>query len=234
MRLDLAKRDRLSRILCQLSLSLFVTACCKTRADVVAVIGNGSPLGERVPGHLIWVCPGKEVTLGWGVSADVKSAVINTIGSVSIPTGTRVVVPTASTTYTIQAKGDCDASGSADINIVEPNKTNSASLGTLQVGLPSSPGGVLWEAKALPQFWDPDIIVTSVALSAPTTISGWRVYKTDLDGAVHDFAITNLAHSPPPPPMPVAGTWQLVPLNGMEVDPRALPMPSMVLTLKCK
>jgi hypothetical protein len=213
---------------------LALSACCSTKALLGVVIGNTPPLEQRVPGHLVVVCPSEKVTLGWGVSSDVKTATLTDVSPVSLPNGLATLqAGTASKDYTLSAKGDCDARDTAKVIVASPNTPfvfSTQAVGSLENGT------LKWEAVLPETFYSSKVKITSLKLNAPPTISGWIVNKVDLNGFIHNFPITNASTTPWSSPVQLAGTWQLIPKDPAgELNPRSLPsLVEIQVTLTCE
>lgn len=214
--------------------ALTLSACCSTKAMLGVAIGNVPPLEQRVPGHLVVVCPKEEVTLGWGVSSDVTTATLTDVNPVSLPNGlTSIQAGTSSKDYTLSAKGDCEARDTANVIVASPN---TPFVFSTQIVGSLDDGTLKWEAVLPETFYSPKVKITSVRLNAPPTISGWVVNKVDLNGFIHNFLITNSSTTPWSSPIQLAGTWQLVPKDPAgELNPRALPqLVEIQVTLTCE
>lgn len=214
--------------------AMLVSACCSTTAVMGVVIGDKPPLSERTPGHLVVVCPGEDVTLGWAVDK-ANSASVTDLGSVAIPTGTKTLkAGTANTDYTITAKGkDCDAKDTAQVIVASPGTPfvfSAEPVGTLGAGT------LKWEAVLSTTFYSPKVKITSVKLNVPATAGGWIVSKVDVNGTVHSFTIFNNATTPWSSSLQLAGTWQLIPKDpASELNPRSLPpLVELQVTLTCE
>lgn len=213
--------------------TLTLGSCCSTKAVIGVAIGENPPLEQRVPSHVVVVCPGERITLGWGVSPDVTSATLTDVSPVSIPTGSTLLDATSSSKdYKLTAKGDCDAVDTANVIVATPGTPfvfSAQTTGSLQNAT------LKWEAVLPPVFYSTKIKVTNVTLNAPPTISGWIVNKIDNGGFIHNFPISNVATTPWSSPIPLTGTWQLVPKDPNELNPRALPqLVEVKVTLSCE
>jgi hypothetical protein len=180
------------------------------------------------------VCPKEKITLGWGASPDVKTANITDIGSVSLPSGVSTLqVGAASKDYTFSVKGDCEAQDTAKVIVATPN-----TLFVFTAQLVGSPGNATlqWEAVLPEVFYSPKVLIKSVKLNAPLTVSGWIVSKIDLNGLPHNFDVTNGFTTPWTAPLQLAGTWRLVPKDpAAELNLRALPpIVELQVTLTCE
>ena len=223
-----------TRVLAVALSALALSACCSTKAVLGVVIGDSPPLEQRVPGHVVVVCPREKVTLGWGASPDVKTANLTDIGSVSLPTGVSTLqVGAASKDYTFSVKGDCEAQDTAKVIVATPNTPFVFSA--QQVGSLGN-ATLKWEAVLPEVFYSPKVKITSVKLNAPLTASGWIVSKIDLNGFIHSFPVTNGFTTPWSAPIQLAGTWQLIPKDpAVELNPRALPpVVELQVTLTCE
>lgn len=210
--------------------ALTAGSCCDTKVNSAIVIGDQPPMVDRVTSQLVVICPGEAVTVGWKVSGDVNSVDLTDAGSVEHPTGMRTFKPETDAEYTVTGKGECTRKSTSKAIVVEDGTeiTIAADKKT------DFSGNFYYEAHLLEQFYSPSIKVTSVRLSAPTTVAGWQVRKIDKDGTIRNFPIKNAYTSPWTNPIPLIETWQLLPLNLSEIDARNIPLSvEMMVTLKC-
>ena len=210
--------------------SAALSGCCDTKANVG--VQRGATISSReLPGSVVVVCPGEDITLGWLVENGV-SASLTDIGGVGLPTGSKTITATETKDYKLTAKGkDCDASATANVVVVTAG--THFVFSTLAKGTERE-GSLRWEAVLPEQFYSPKVRITSVRLNAPPTVGGWNVRKVDLNGTVRNFPVTNTFTTPWSAPVQLAGTWTLVPINVSELDPSNLPpVVELEVTLTC-
>jgi hypothetical protein len=226
------------------SLLFLLSSCCKTLARFGGIIGKDnqtiSVIREKDAGYEIWICPNTPVTLGWYVSSDVKTVTIdNGLGlQQKIPFGTTTVTPTTDITYTLTASGgDCDKTATVFIKIIKPG-----TKGTINVPLFKNTERIAtsyWETYLDPNFYDPNIIITSISIDHDDfggTQKGWKLGKVNTDGSIGSFVpIMSILSTPSGFPLQLAGKHNITPFNPL--TPNWSTAPSVLtetLTLDCK
>lgn len=204
--------------------------CCDTVAKIGVVRGKTISTRE-LPGTMVVVCPGEEITLGW-LTKDATSATVTDLGSVSMPTGSKTISAVETKDFKLDVKGkDCDASATANVIVVKSGQSftfSAPAVGTIRDGT------LHWETNLPELFYSPKVMVTSVQLSAPPTLKGWSVRKIDLDGTIHQFGVTNIATTPTDFPIQLPGHWQLLPVDASEISASSPPgQVGLVVTLVC-
>jgi hypothetical protein len=213
-----------------IALSAAISGCCDTKANLG--VQRGKTISPReLPGSVVVVCPGEEVTFGWMVN-EAQSASLTDAGDVPIPTGSKTMTVSETKDYKLTAKGkDCDASATA--NVVVATAGTHFVFSTQAKGTPRD-GTLRWEAVLPEAFYSPNVRITSIRLNAPPTVGGWNVRKVDLNGTVRQFPVTNVFATPWTTSQQLAGTWSLVPINPAELDPSNLPtVVELEVTLTC-
>ena len=212
---------------------LFAGCGCGTAVKDFRIIRGqfGNQIRETA-GSSVWICPGESVTMGWTTENADTALIDNGVGPVPAAAGTVTVTPTAETHYKIQAKkGDCEDSKTVDFYVVGAN----SSLSATATRLPGNPPYV-WEAKLLPQFYSPNIVASTGWLMSPATQGGWVAKETDVNGGLHNLPLGLDALHPAAfgGPTPVAGTWDIAPINQNEVGTEPPSAAQFGLGIKCK
>jgi len=213
-----------------LAIGVTLSACCDTKANIGVVRGKTISARE-LPGSLVVICPGEEVTLGW-MTKEANSATVTDLGSVSTPTGSQIITPNESKDYQLKAKGDdCDASATANVIVV---KAGSHFAFSFMAAGTAREATLHWEANLPELFYSPKVLVTSVRINAPPTLKGWSVQKVDLNGTVHQFQVGPQFSTPTSQPFQLPGVWKMVPVDPGELNPNALPnLVELEVTLDC-
>lgn len=181
--------------------------------------------------YIAFICPGESVALGWVVDGADKASIDNGVGPVPVPAGGPLVVsPTQDTHYTLTCeKGDCHDSKSVDVYVVTKGKTLSATASLIH-RVP-----FVWEAQLLPQFYSPNILVTSARMLAPATQGAWKGNKTDVGGAQHAFDLPQAGQTAAPvlPNFSIPGGYDISPVLQTEVSDAPPGSASFELGLEC-
>ncbi len=175
----------------------------------------------------VYICPGEDVYLWWQSSNDVASAEITPdVGSVA-PSGNTIVRPTQTTDYTITVRNECERTADVHVHVVQAGDV---------IRIIANPVRDLarWQFDAPPALFSPSIRITAiepvcaggcfvhqpVILGYPylscgggTTLCNglWAGTKQDPDGTLTYFN-TNISMPILLPGVPLAGTWQFVPI----------------------
>ena len=175
----------------------------------------------------VWICPGEKAILYYRVSGDVTSAQITPdVGGISLWEGQVTVSPTADTKYKLIAQGACERTRSVDVRVLWAGRTRQLSA------TPNKETGV-WAVEVSSQTTSSSILVTSIRTIScgfgAANYPLWDCKKTDPDGYVRHFPVTNVATSPAL--MPLVGLWQFVPKTGTYIPTANA---CFEVTLKCR
>lgn len=188
---------------------------CETQARLcVAISEDAAERASDICQKEAWICPGQIVYLYWEVRV-ADHATIKGVGDLTLTSGGGGGVvraqPTTDTDYKLTATGAgdnmCERTDTVTVRVVEPGHTRTLTAA------PNPETGV-WSVDIAKETTSPDIMLTSIKTISCGWGAGvyavWNAMKTDLDGTVHYFTVTDTPTSPGR--YPLVGSWKFVPV----------------------